>query len=192
MNRFKKAVSIILVLVLVLSLAACSGMKKQKFGKWYNEEFSPAYDAFVQTEYGMANAPSPNLSLMIASSAYLNYIFDYIADGTQPEKGEVKEEDGVYSYVTDTFIQKVEFNTQKATIRITNILRLFGESAIQSVTTFTERSGQYYIQHHMPDFKEYYEIRFTAESGEIKRDSTDNIPYSIFEEDIPKTFAKES
>lgn len=192
MNRIKRAVSIILIAALTLSLTACSGLSKEKFGSWFNDELSPAYNAFVQTEYGKANAPSPDLSLMIASSVYLNYIFDYVSKGTQPEKGEIKEEDGVYSYVTDTFIQRVEFDTKKASIRITNILSLFGESATQSITTFTERSGKYYIQYYMPDFKEYYEVCFTAESGEIKHESIDEIPYSIFGEDIPDTFAKEN
>lgn len=192
MKGLKRAVSLILIAALTLSLAACSGTSEKKFAAWFNEELSPAYDQFVQTEYGKENAPSPDISLMIVSSTYLNYIFDYIAEGKQPERGEVKETDGVYSYVTDTFVQKVEFDTKKTSLRVTNILSLFGEESIQSVTTFTERSGKYYIQHLMPDFKKYCEVCFTAESGEIKQEKRDEIPYSIFGEKIPDTFAKES
>ena len=69
---------------------------------------------------------------------------------------------------------------------------MFGEASISSVTTLREHSGKYYIQYIQPDFSEYYEVCFTAESGEIKHEKLKEIPYSIFAEKIPEAFAKES
>ena len=190
MKKIKKATAIILAVATILCLAACT--RKEKFGKWYNEELSPAYDAFVQTDYGKENAPSPDISLMITSDKYLNLIFDYIANGTKPEKGEITEEDGAYIYSENTFTQKVEIDEKTTSIRITNTISMFGEASISSVTTLREHSGKYYIQYIQPDFSEYYEVCFTAESGEIKHEKLKEIPYSIFAEKIPETFAKES
>ncbi len=192
MKTIKKSVALILVAAAVFCLAACSGTKKEEFGAWYNNEFSPAYDAFVKTEYGMKNAPSPNLSLMIATDKYLYCIFDYITDGKQPENGKITEEDGAYTYTAKTFKQKVEFDEKTSSIRITNSIVVFGSESISSITTFTERSGKYYIQYFQPDFDQYYEVCFTAESGEVKNESIAEIPYTIFGEKIPDTFAKEN
>ncbi len=192
MKSIKKSVALILAVATILCLAACSGTKKQEFGAWYNNELSPAYDAFVQTEYGKKNAPSPNLSLMVVTDKYLNCIFAYINEGKQPEKGEITEEDGAYIYTLQTFKQKVEFDERTTSIRITNSIIMFGSESISSVITFTERSDKYYIQYFQPDFSQYYEVSFTAESGEIKNESKSEIPYSIFGEKIPDTFAKES
>lgn len=192
MKKMKKITALILVAATILCFAACSRTSEKKFGTWFNEEFSPAYDAFVATDYGKEHAPSPDISLMITSDKYLNFIFDYIANGTKPEKGEITEEDGAYIYTENTFTQKVEIDEGTTSIRITNTISMFGEASISSVTTLREHSGKYYIQYLQPDFSEYYEVCFTAESGEVKHERTNKIPYSIFGEKIPDTFAKES
>lgn len=192
MKKMKKTVALILVAASILCFAACSRTSEKKFGTWYNEEFSPAYEAFVKTDYGKENAPAPDISLMITSDLYLNFIFDYITNGTKPEKGEITEEDGAYIYTENTFTQKIEIDESTTSIRITNTISMFGEASISSVTTLRERSGKYYIQYLQPDFSEYYEVCFTAENGEIKHEKTDEIPYSIFGEKIPDTFAKEN
>lgn len=192
MKNIKKAIALILAAATILCFTACSGTKKNEFKTWFHDEVSPAYDAFVKTEYGKANAPAYNLSSIVVSSAYIDYVFDFIANGTKPEKGEITEAEGVYTYKEDTFEQTIEFDEKTTSIRVTHSLVVNGEKSTHLVTTITERSDVYYIQYFWPDFSEYYEISFTAENGEIKHERTNEQPYSIFGEDIPEAFAKES
>lgn len=192
MKKSAKLTALIIVLALVAGLAACSGTSKKEFKTWFNDELTAAYDAFVATEYGKANAPSPDISLMIVSSTYINSVFDYIADGTQPENAEITEENGMYFYKTDTFTQKVELDTKTTSVRVTSFINLLGETMVNSVVTFTERGGEYYIQYLLPEFSNYYEAKFTENNGSVKFENIAQPAYSIFGQDIPAEFAKEN
>lgn len=192
MKRISKITSVIVIAAIMLCFAACSGTKTEEFSAWFNDEFSPAYDAFVQTEAGKTDAPAPDISLMITSDKYLNCVFEYIAKGTQPEKGEISEENGIYTYTENTFSQKIEFDEKTTSIRITDTISFMGETMTKFTVIMSERDGKYYIQYLRPEFSEYYEVCFTADGGEIKHESRNELPYTIFAEDIPKDFAKES
>ncbi len=187
----KKLTSILVIFALIFTLAACSGTKKEDFKTWFNDEFVTAYDAFVKTEYGKANAPVPGISLMIISSDYLNDVFDYIADGTQPKNAEITEKDGVYTRTTAGNDYIVELNEKTTSVKITAKMEFMGEERTQFVVNMRESKGKYYIQYLAPEFSEYFEIEFTAENGSVKRDSVSELPYSIFADKIPDKFAKE-
>ncbi len=189
----KKLTSLLLIFTLIFTLAACSDTtKKEDFKAWFNDEFVAAYDAFKQTEYGKANAPVSDISLMIISSEYLNSVFDYITDGTQPENAEITETDGVYTYKTAGADYMVELDEKTSSVRITSKMEFMGEERTQFIITLRESKNKYYIQHLAPEFKEYFEVEFTAESGSVKRDSVSENPYSIFADKIPDKFAKEN
>ena len=192
MKKALKAASIILAIATVICLAACSGTKKEDLSSWFNDEFSPAYDAFVLTDSGKENAPAPDISLLITSDKYINCVFDYIADGTKPDGAEITEEDGAYTYTEETFSQKVEFDEKTSSIRITKTMGSADEARTDFIAVFSERNGKYYIQYILPEFSEYYEVCFTADGGEIRHERLKEIPYTIFGEKIPDNFAKEN
>ncbi len=188
----KKLTSLLLIFALIFTLAACSGTKKEDFKSWFNDEFITAYDAFKQTEYGKANAPVSDISLMIISSEYLNGVFDYITDGTQPKNAEITEADGIYTYKTAGSDYMVELDEKTASVRITSVMEFMGEKRTQFIVTLRESKNKYYIQYLAPEFKEYFEVEFTAENGSVRRDSVSENPYSIFADKIPDKFAKEN
>ena len=191
MKKVKRAVCALTALALVLALPACGKTKLKKFDDWFNNSLTPAYASFVQTEDGAA-APSPTISLLLASDKYVNCVFDYIENKTQPENGKITEENGVYTYAYGTFSQVFEFDPSTTSIKITMLQSDAGESRTEFVIVLTERSSRFYIQYLTPDFEEYYELSFTAKGGSVRFVSPcSELPYSIFAQDIPSDFAKE-
>jgi uncharacterized lipoprotein YehR (DUF1307 family) len=188
MKKLKRLTSLILAVALVFTLASC-GMSKSKLKPWFNDEFSVAYDTCFKDD---KSAPFPDISLMLTSSSYLNSVFDYITDGTQPEAAEITEEDGVYIYKAQSFTQKVEIDKSSSAIRITSLMEFNGEAKTNFIVTMREHKGTYYIQYLWPDFSTYYEVSFTAETSSVKYENRKDIPFSIFGEKIPDTFAKEN
>lgn len=188
MKILKKLTALLLAAALVFALASC-GMSNSKLKPWFNDEFSVAYDTCFKDDKA---APFPDISLMLTSSSYLNSVFDYITDGTQPEAAEITEEDGAYVYKAQSFTQKVEIDKSSSSVRVTSFMEFNGEARTNFIVTMREHKGTYYIQYLSPDFSTYHEVSFTAESGNIKSESRNDIPYSIFGEKIPDTFAKEN
>ena len=186
------AVAVVAVIGVIVGIILTQGMKKEDFGKWYNEEFSPAYDAFVQTETDKEVVPAIDVSSIIVSDQYLKDVFNYITEEKQPEAGEITEENGVYTYTNKSFRQEIEFDEKTTSIRINHFIGVAGYERLHITATLTERNDMYYIQYLFPDLSTYYELCFTAEGGEIKRETRSEIPYSIFAEEIPDTFAKEN
>ena len=92
----KKLLALFLVLVMLFSFAACGEDIKVKteadFKTWFNEALVPAYDGYINSESASEDA-FPSISLMLASDAYIGYIFDYICDGVYPENGEITEDE---------------------------------------------------------------------------------------------------
>ena len=192
----KKLLSILLAAVMLLSFAACGEEFKLKedadFKAWFNESLVPAYNGYIASETANGDA-FPSVSLMLASDAYIGYIFDYICDGVYPEDGEITEENGVYSYACNEFRQSVEFNADKRALRVTMYTEMMGESRTEFIAVFAEKKGEFYIQYLMPTFGEYTEMCFTAEGGSFSLDVGRNeMPFDIFTDDIPDNFAKET
>lgn len=192
----KKFSALILAFIMLFSFAACGDEFKVKsnedFRDWYKLLLVPAYDGYISSPDADADA-YPSVSLMLASDAYINYIFDYICDGVYPENGEITEENGVYTYAYSEFKQIFEFNTDKPAIKVTMLMEMMGESRTEFVAVLTQQKDEFLIQYITPTFGEYFEIRFTAETGSFVLE-TDcyELPYDIFNEDIPKDFAKEN
>lgn len=188
MKIFKKLTALFLAVALVFTLASC-GMSKSKLKTWFNDEFSVAYDTAFKDD---KTAPFADISLMLTSSSYLNSVFNYITDGTQPEAAEITKEDGAYIYKAQSFTQKVEIDRSSSSIRVTSFMDFMGESRTNFIVTMREHKGTYYIQYLSPEFSTYYEVSFTSETSSVKYVSRNNIPYTIFGEKIPDTFAKEN
>ena len=188
MKIFKKLTALFLAVALVFTLASC-GMSKSKLKTWFNDEFSVAYDTAFKDD---KNAPFADISLMLTSSSYLNSVFDYITDGTQPEAAEITKEDGAYIYKAQSFTQKVEIDKSSSSIRVTSFMEFMGETRTNFIVTMREHKGTYYIQYLSPEFSTYYEVSFTSETSSVKYANRNNIPYTIFDEKIPDTFAKEN
>ncbi|MBQ3498099.1 MAG: hypothetical protein IJA87_03115 [Clostridia bacterium] len=188
MKIFKKLTALLLAVATVFTLASC-GMTKSKLKPWFNDEFSVAYNTCFKDN---KEAPFPDISLMLTSSSYLNSVFDYITDGTQPEAAEITEEDGVYIYKAQSFTQKVELDKSTSSVRVTSLMEFNGEAKTNFIVTMREHKNTYYIQYLSPEFSTYYEVSFTAETSSIKYESRKDIPYTIFGEKIPDTFAKEN
>ncbi len=192
----KKALSVILSLALLLSLSACSGSPKVRkdadFKEWFNSALSPAYEAFTAAQAGK-QAPYPTITMMIASDTYINACFDYMETGKQPQDAEITEENGVYTYKSGNFKQRIEFNKKLSAIKLTMLHDFSGESRTQFSVVFREDGGEYFIQYFWTEFNELHEIRFNKKGGSVlvKTDCT-KLDYSIFTNDIPKSFAKES
>ena len=192
----KKLSALFLALVMLVSFAACGEDVKVKteadFKTWFNEALVPAYDGYINSESANENA-FPSISLMLASDAYIGYIFDYICDGVYPENGEITEENGVYNYAYNEFRQSFEFDADKRAVKVTMYMEMMGDSRTEFVAVLAEKKGEFFIQYLMPTFGEYTEMRFTAEGGTFVLDDTCyEMPYDIFTDDIPKDFAKES
>lgn len=192
----KKLLALSLVFVMLFSFAACGEDIKVKteadFKTWFNEGLVPAYEGYINSETANENA-FPSVSLMLASDAYIGYVFDYICDGVYPEKGEILEENGVYSYSYGEFRQTFEFNADKRAVRVTMYTEMMGDSRTEFVAVFAEKKGVFYIQYIMPTFSEYTEMCFTAEGGTFLLEVGRNeMPFDIFTDDIPKNFAKEN
>lgn len=188
MNMFKKLTALFLAVATVFSFASC-GMSKSKLKPWFNDEFSVAYDTCFKDN---KEAPFPDISLMLTSSSYLNSVFDYIIDGTQPEAAEITEEDGAYIYKAKSFTQKVELDKSSSSVRVTSFIDFMGEVRTNFIVTMREHKGTYYIQYLAPEFSTYYEVSFTDETSSVKYENRKDIPYTIFGEKIPDTFAKEN
>ena len=188
MKILKKLTAFLLAAALVFTLASC-GMSKSKLKPWFNDEFSVAYDTCFKDDKA---APFPDISLMLTSSSYLNSVFDYITDGTQPEAAEITEEDGAYVYKAQSFTQKVEIDESSSSVKVTSLMEFNGETKTNFIVTMRENKGTYYIQYLSPEFSTYYEVSFTAETSSVKYESRNDIPYTIFGEKIPDTFAKEN
>lgn len=190
MTNVKRITALLLALIMAVSFTACS-KKGEKMNEWL-DTFSAAYDGYVASADG-ENAVYPNVSLLVSSSAYLKAVFDYIDSGKMPESAEITEENGVYTYKSGYFKQIIEIDTKTPAIRVEMIQDFMGEGTTEYITVFTEKSGEYFIQQHLVEFGEYYEIRFTAEGGSttIQTDCYE-LPYSIFEGEIPESFAKEN
>ncbi len=188
MKIFKKSTAFFLAAALIFTLASC-GMTKSKLKPWFNDEFSVAYDTAFKDD---KDAPFPDISLMLTSSSYLNSVFDYITDGTQPEAAEITEEDGAYIYKAQSFTQKVEIDKGSSSVRVTSFIDFMGEVRTNFIVTMREHKGTYYIQYLSPEFSTYYEVSFTSETSSVKYENRKDIPYTIFGEKIPDTFAKEN
>ena len=192
----KKLLALVLAAVMLFSFAACGEKIKVKteadFKTWFNEALVPAYEGYISSESANENA-FPSVSLMLASDAYIGYIFDYICDGVYPENGEITEENGVYSYAYNEFRQTYEFNADKRAVKVTMYMEMMGDSRKEFVAVFAEKKGEFFIQYLMPTFGEYTEMCFTAQGGTfVLDDSCYEMPYDIFTDDIPEDFAKET
>ncbi len=195
MKNAKKITALFLAAIMLLSLAACGGKysvsKITDFKDWFNLALVPDYNSFIKTE-GAKNAEFGSISLMISSDTYINYIFDYIESGAQPEEGKVTEENGAYIYKTNEFKQRVEFDTKKSAIKVTSLAEFMGESKTQAIAVFMQEKNEYFIQYYWADFGELHEMRFTKDSGSSTvKTGCSELPYSIFASDIPADFAKE-
>lgn len=196
MKKLKRFTAVLLSVIMLISLASCGGKysvnKLTDFKDWFNLALVPAYDSFVKTD-GAKNAAFEDISLMLASDAYINHIFNYIEDGTQPKDGEVTEENGTYYYKFNDFKQRVEFDTKKNAIKVTMLTEFMGETKTQFIAVFMQQKNEYFIQYYWCDFGELHEMRFTETSGySAIKTGCDKLPYSIFTSDIPSSFAKES
>ena len=191
MSKLKRITALLLVLVLAASCTGCS-KSGEKMKEWFNGELTEAYDGYIASP-DAETAVSPSISLLVASSAYINAVFDYMQDGTQPEEAEITYENGVYTYKATYFKQVIEIDTKTPCVRVEMLQEYMGESRTDFITVITENGGEYFVQQLLPEFGEYYEIRFTAEGGStaVKTDCYE-MPYSIFEGDIPENFAKEN
>lgn len=192
----KKLVAIFLSIVMLLSLAACGDefkvKKTEDFRDWFNLSLVPSYDGYLASPDG-ESAIYPSVSLMLASDSYINAVFDYICDGVFPENGDVTEENGVYTYSYGEFKQTFEFDADKCAVKVTMAMEMMGDSRTEFVAVFAEEKDEFFVQYLMPTFGEYYEMRFTAESGStLTKTNCYEFPYDIFTDDIPKEFAKES
>ena len=192
----KKLLALFLALVMLFSFAACGEDVKVKteadFKTWFTESLVPAYNGYINSDSASEDA-FPSISLMLASDAYIGYVFDYICDGVYPENGEITEENGVYSYAYNEFRQSFEFDADKRALRVTMYMEMMGESRTEFIAVFAEKKGEFFVQYLMPTFGEYTEMCFTAEGGTFVLE-TDcyELPCDIFTDDIPKDFAKES
>ena len=111
MKKLVKLTSITLVAMLIFALAACSGTKKENFREWFSGEFSPAFEAFAQTDYAKENLPMPNLSMIVGSVDKLDSILGFISDGKQPEGIEITENGNI-------FIENKDINDKKICLDI--------------------------------------------------------------------------
>ncbi|MBQ6931928.1 MAG: hypothetical protein IJN38_07360 [Clostridia bacterium] len=192
----KKVIALFLALVMLVSFAACGEEYKLKedadFKVWFNEALVPAYEGYINSDTANENA-FPSISLMLASDAYIGYIFDYICNDVYPENGEITEENGVYNYSYNEFRQSFEFNADKRALKVTMYMEMMGDSRKEFVAVFAEKKGEFYIQYLMPTFSEYTEMCFTAQGGTYSLDVDRNeMPFDIFTDDIPDNFAKEN
>ena len=192
----KKLTSILLIFTLIFTFAAC---KKEEppvqidFDTWYNNEFIPAYQAFVKTEYGAKNAPVDDFSTLLISSDYLESVLKFRKSNVTPtDGGTITESNGIYTYEGQTIKQTVEFDNDTCSIRVTSAMVVNGESTPQFVLTIREKDDVYYIQHINYALQRYYEVSFTATNGSVKNISRIDLPYSIFAAEIPEYFAKEN
>lgn len=193
----KKLTSILLILAITLTFTACKKEPPVKidFSTWFNNEFITAYDTFTKTEYGTANIPFPTVSdmLITANINYIDAVFKFIADGSQPKDGgKVTEANGIYTYTEKDLIRTIEFDNNTCSMRVTASMILNGEIKSQFNVTIREKDDVFYIQYLASEFRTYHEISFTASSGNVKTAVITDLPYSIFAAEIPETFAKES
>ncbi len=191
MKKFIKLTSLLLIAAIVMALAACSGTKKEDFKEWFSGEFSPAFEAFAQTDYAKENLPMPSLSMIVGSVDKLDSVLGFISEGKQPEGTEIKENGNTYTYASDGYNYSVEINPDNSALRITSELEFLGEARTEFTVTLRESKGTYYIQYFSPGFNDYFEIKFKEDSGSVMRESISEIPYSIFEDKTPDKFAEE-
>lgn len=191
MSKVKRFTALLLALILTASFSACS-KSGEDLKEWFNDELCAAYDSYIKTPDG-ANAVSPSVSLLVASSDYINTVFDYIDSGKAPEGAEITEENGVYTYKSGYFKQIIEIDPKAPAIKVEMVQEFMGEGSTEFITVITEKGGEYLIQQHLVEFGEYYEIRFTAEGGSATTATgCYEMPYSIFGGEIPENFAKEN
>ncbi len=192
MTKFKRFAALVLALILAVACCACS-KKGESLKKWLNDEVSVAYDDGYMTSENNADAIAPSFSILIGASTYLNEIFDYIDNGTQPDNAEITEENGKYIYNSNFYKVTVEIDSKLPSVRIEMAEEYFGESKTEHITVITEKGGEYFVQQLLPDFGEYYEICFNSKGGStVTIPDCYEMPYSIFEGDIPENFAKEN
>lgn len=190
MAKLKRLTALLLALIMSVSFTACS-KKGEKMNEWFNE-LSTAYDSYVASADG-ENTVSPSISLLVASSDYIKAVFDYIDSEKAPEGAEITEDSGIYTYKSGYFKQIIEIDPKNPAIKVEMIQEFMGEGTTEFITIITEKGGEYFIQQHLVEFGEYYEIRFTADGGSATTATgCYEMPYSIFEGEIPENFAKEN
>ncbi|HBL40515.1 MAG TPA: hypothetical protein DDY98_02670 [Ruminococcaceae bacterium] len=193
MKTVQKICAIALLSVLMLTLFGCGEKKtaKSDYENWFVNGFEPAYASYIAS--GKAeNAPSTDLSLLIASDDYVKEIFRFIKDGTKPIAATITEKDGVYTYAYGTFWQVVEFSAEKTAMKITMHQSDISEDRIEFIAIFAQKGNNYYLQYLAPDFNDYAEVKFNEKGGKaLRRGDLSALPYDIFSEDIPSGFAKE-
>ena len=191
MKKITKLTSLLLVAVIILALAACSGTKKEDFKEWFSSEFSPAFDEFAQTDYAKENLPMPSLSMIVGSVDRLDSVLGFISEGKQPEGAEIKEDGNNYKYITDEYNYTVEINPENSALKITSELEFLGEKRTEFTVTLREYKNEYFIQYFSPGFNDYFEIRFTKDSGSVMRNNAAEIPCDIFNDKVSDNFAEE-
>lgn len=191
MKKFKRITALIMALVLAVSLCSCS-KSGEKMTEWFNE-VSTAYDGYLASE-DSATAVSPSVSLLVASDLYLKSVLEFIDGKTDfGDDVEITEEDGVYTYKSGYFRQKIEIDKKIPAVKVEMIQEFLGDGTTEFITVITEKDGEYFIQQHLVEFGEYYEIRFTKDGGNTTtKTNCYEMPYSIFEGEIPESFAKEN
>ena len=191
MKVLKKTTALILMLVLAVSLCSCSKSGEKMTG-WF-DEVSTAYDGYLASADG-ESAISPSVSLLVASDIYLKSVLEFMDGKTDfGEDVEITEEDGIYTYKSGYFKQKIEIDKKTPAIKVEMIQEFLGSGTTEFITVITEKGGEYFIQQHLVEFGEYYEIRFTKDGGSTTtKTGCYEMPYSIFNGEIPENFAKEN
>ena len=195
MKKLLKTIALFSAVCIVFSLFGCAEqktvLKREEYENWFVNGFEPAYKSYIES--GKAeNAPSSDLSLLIASDDYVKMVFAFIKDGTKPAAGEITEKDGVYTYAYGTFRQEITLNEEKAAMKIVMHQSDVSDDRVEFIAVFAQQGSHYYLQYLSPEFKDYAEVRFTAKSGKaIRRDDLSALPYDIYSSDIPSGFAKE-